>query len=361
MEKIRYYIYVPVAIIVVYITGMAIVNNNALFNFGYINFSKDEVGNYSSLLGTLVGLFGVVLLVETLWLQFKQFKASEKQKEIDEKLDWYYKLSLLEVDLTSILNDIEKKSVKIKEYFEAEKNDPLYTHLLFRTPSRNYQRILELDRLSIYKAFKNFLGYKEDWLKVFNNLFSIIDFLPEVFKDIYDKYENHYKDIFEQKMKVRDDLIGLMTEAAKILTLYKTEKGDDYLNYPASSAANEMIRRYYEVIGESFDENGNMKSETDFKKIEQNVLKVFITEYLLQRDNPRNFDSRLELLAEIASKMRKDIFLIKSRVLEFSENIELQYNSLNVDNENEKSIVTLIKEIQVIINEGLEKINIENK
>jgi hypothetical protein len=152
-----------------------------------------------------------------------------------------------------------------------------------------------------------------------------------------------------------------MTEAAKILTLYKTEKGDDYLNYPASTAANEMIRRYYEVIGESFDENGNMKSETDFKKIEQNVLKIFITEYLLQRDNPMIFDARLEILAEIASKMRKDIFLIKSRVIEFSNNIELQYNNLNVDNEGEKSIVTLIKEIQGIINEGLEKINIEKK
>ena len=50
-----------------------------------------------------------------------------------------------------------------------------------------------------------------------------------------------------------------------------------------------------------------------FPKIEQNVLKVFTMEYLLQKDNPRVFDSRLELLAEIANKMRKDIFLIKSR------------------------------------------------
>jgi hypothetical protein len=67
MKKIRFYIYIPVTIIVVYITWIAIINNNYIFDFGYINFSKDEVSNDSSLLGTLVGLFGVVLLVETLW------------------------------------------------------------------------------------------------------------------------------------------------------------------------------------------------------------------------------------------------------------------------------------------------------
>lgn len=199
MEKIRLYVYIPVALICAYITLMAITNNSEEFQFGYINFSTDIVNNYSSLLGAIVGLFGVILLVETLWLQYNQFKSSEREKDRDEKLDWYYKMSLLQVDLEVILKDIDTKSSKIKEYFENVLKAPFETHMLMRTPSRNYSRILELDRLSIYKAFKYFLNTNEQWLKYFNRLYSTLDFLPEYFKDIYDKYEYHSKDIFNKK------------------------------------------------------------------------------------------------------------------------------------------------------------------
>lgn len=360
MEKIRYYIYIPITIIVVYITWIAITNNNYPFDFGYINFSKDDVSNYSSLLGTLVGLFGVVLLVETLWLQFRQFKSDEKQKEKDVNLDLFYKLSLLNIDLNNIIKDIDKKAKSIKDYYEAELEEPFYTHILFRTPSNNYMRVLELDRLSLYKAFKKFLFYREDWLKLFNNLYSLLDFLPEFFKDIYDKYDNHYKDIFNQKMEIRNRLIELMNLGSKLLTDYKTERDNNYLNYPASSSVNEMIARYYEIISESQDDDGNIFKETDMQKISDYVLKHFITNFLLQRDDPQIFDRRLEPIAEIAQELRKRIFLVKSRNEEFAKNIKSQYETLLVDIEGNKSIKKSIIDINNIIEEGLKKINTYN-
>jgi len=161
-------------------------------------------------------------------------------------------------------------------------------------------------------------------------------------------------------MNVRNELIQLINLGSKLLTDYKTEKEINYLDFPASSIVNNMIARYYETIGESQDDAGNIINETNMQKISDYVLKLFIEDFLQQRENLEIFDRRLEPIAESAQVLRKSIYLIKTRTIEFANNIELQYNNLNVDNENEKSIVSIIKAIHVTIREGLDKINIEN-
>ena len=93
MKRIRKWVYIPVALVTLYFTILVMTTTKVeKFKFGYIDFSKNEISNYSNLIAVLVGLLGVILLVETLWLQYRQFKASEKEKLRDEKLDWYYKL-----------------------------------------------------------------------------------------------------------------------------------------------------------------------------------------------------------------------------------------------------------------------------
>ncbi len=338
-------------------------------------FDFTETGQIGDTIGGIVNPFialaGVFLTFLAFYMQIKanqiqitQFKEGlEKDKELRlliEKKDYYNKLSLLKVDLTAIKSDIESKAKNLKEFFENEKKLPFQTNFLIRTPSKNYSRILEIDRLSIFNGFNEFLNHRERWIKEFSNLYNILDFLPELFKDLYDKYDYHSKDMFEKKMLVRNGLIQLMDRLSQLINIYLRETNrEDYLKYPASALADQTIFRYYKIIEESFDENRNPIKETDLIEIDENVLKYFNQEALAIKNGEQDYDIRLEPIVELISNLRKQIYLIKHRAIEFSESIESQYNNLMIDDGDNKSYLNLITEIHSMLEEELNKVKIE--
>ena len=101
-------------------------------------------------------------------------------------------------------------------------------------------------------------------------------------------------------MIVRDELIELMNKLSEIINLYLTEtSSSDYLNFPASNLANETIARYYNIVNENFDEEGNPISETDFDRINEEVLLHFNTEALILRKQ-KGYDPRLNPIIEFS-------------------------------------------------------------
>ncbi len=339
------------------------------FDFTETGQIGDTIGGiispFIALAGVLLTFLAFYMQIKANQIQITQFKEGiDKEKEIRnliEKKDYFNKLSLLKVDLTSIISDIKSKAENLKVFFENERKFPFQTNFLIRTPSKNYSRILEIDRLSIFNGFNEFLSHRDKWIKEFSNLYNILEFLPELFKDLYEKYEYHSKDMFEQKMLVRNGLIELMDRLSELINIYLRETNqEDYLKYPASSLANDTIFRYYKIIEASFDEDGNPIKETDFLEIDEKVLKFFNQEVLTIRNKGENYDIRLEPIVEFISNLRKQLYLIKQRAIEFSESIEGQYNNLMIDRENNKSYITLIDEIHIILENELSKILIEN-
>ncbi len=321
------------------------------------------VSPFIALTGVLLTFLAFYMQIKANQIQIKQFnKSLQKEKErriFNEKIDCFNKISLLKVDLESITKDISQKSRSLKVYFEKEKQFPYEGNVLFRTPSKIYTRILEIDRLSIYKGFSLFLNHREKWINDFSNLYSILEFLPEFFSSIYEKYEYHSKDQFEKKMEVRNGLIKLMDELANFINIYLAENSrETYLSFPPSKLANNTILKYYNVIQESYDENGNVVKETDFAKLDDEVLKYFIEEVIKLRPYAHLYDVRLEPIVELISNLRKLIKHIKDRALEFSSNVELMYNDLNIDKEEEKSYSTIINEIHSILESELKNVSI---
>jgi hypothetical protein len=339
-------------------------------------FDFTETGQIGDTIGGIINPFialaGVLLTFLAFYMQIKanqiqiiQFKKGlEKDKELRlliERKDYFNKLSLLKVDLTAIESDIKSKAKNLKEFFENEKKFPFKINFLTRTPSKNYYRILEIDRLSIFNGFNTFLGHRERWIKEFSNLYNILDFLPELFRDLYYKYEYHSKDMFEKKMLVRKGLIQLMDRLSELINIYLTETSqEDYLKFPASVLANKTIFRYYKIIEESFDEDRNPIKETDLIEIDETVLKYFNKEALAIRNGEDVFDVRLGPIVELISNLRKEIYLVKQRAIEFSGSIESQYNNLMIDDGENKSYVTLISEIHSMLETELSKVEIED-
>ena len=327
----------------------------------------DTIGGLTSpfigLAGVLLTFLAFYMQIKANQIQIKQFNdgiLKEKERvEVAEKLDCYIKLNLLKVDLEAITKDITEKSKNIFNYFTNEKKYPFETNLLYRTPSKKYVRILEIDRLSIFRGFEIFLNHRATWIKDFSMLYNILDFLPEYFSDIYDKHDHHSKDLFDAKMNVRNSFIKLMNELANILNLYLSEKSiENYLTYPAAALAHEAMGRYYKIIDESFDDNKTPIKETDFVKLSEDVLKFIINEILEQRKNPLKYDFRLGKIIEISSDLIKDIYLIEQRAIEFSSNIEAQYNKLMIDLDDSKSYFSVVHEIYLIIESELSKYSV---
>jgi hypothetical protein len=321
------------------------------------------VSPFIALTGVLLTFLAFYMQIKANQIQIKQFnKSLQKEKEtriFNEKQDCYNKMSLLQVDLESIIKDITQKSDSLKIYFEKEKAFPYEGNLLFRTPSKNYTRILEIDRLSIYKGFSMFLSHREGWIKDFSNLYNVLEFLPEFFSSIYQKYDYHSKDQFEKKIDVRNGIIKLMDELANFINIYLAENSrTTYLSFPPSKLANDTILKYYKVIEESYDEDGNMIQETDFINLDNEVLKYFIEEVIKLRPYVELYDVRLEPIVELISNLRKQIDHIKQRALEFATNVELQYNNLNIDNAEEKSYFSIVNEIHSVLELELKNISI---
>ncbi len=337
-----------------------------------VNFTETgQIGDtIGGILNPFIALVGILLTFLAFYMQIKanqiqitQFEEGlRKDKEIRnaiEKKDLYNKLSLLKTDLLAIQHDVKTKADNLKSYYEKEKESPFESISLMRTPSKNYGRILAIDRLSVYNAFNMFLSHRENWISDFSNLYNILEFLPEFFKTIYQKYEHHVQDKFKTKMDVRTNLIKLMDSLANLINDYLADNSEeDYLDFPASNLANLTIKQYYKVIEEDFDEDGNSTRETDFSKIDETVLIPFMKEVFKQRKEP-NFDRRLETIVETAGNLRKQISLVKQRSIEFAHVVEGQYNSLMID-DTEKSYMTMLEEINSILDTELSRIKLED-
>ncbi|MCJ8166799.1 hypothetical protein MKJ04_18280 [Pontibacter sp. E15-1] len=204
------------------------------------------VNPFIALAGVLLTFLAFYMQIKANQIQITQFNQGLiKEKELRlliEKKDYFNKLTLLKVDLADIESDIKSKAENLKKYFESEKKSPFQRNLFIKSPLKNYSRILEIDRLSIFNGFSLFLSHRERWIKEFSKLYNILDFLPELFQDLYNKYDHHSKDMFDSKMAIRNGLIQLMDRLSELINMYLREYNrENYLKYPASALANKTI------------------------------------------------------------------------------------------------------------------------
>lgn len=348
-----------------------------IFTLGakYSSLNFTETGAIGDMLGGIMNPFiavgGILLTFLAFYMQIKanqiqitQFNQGiENEKKItlrEEKKSSYYNLSLLNIDLTEIVSDINQKTERIKEYLDLEKQDNLNTNYLYRTPSKRYTRILETDRIQIYKGYLFFISQEEKWLENYSKLYNVLEFLPELFSTIYSMQENHSRDIFEKKMILRDELNTLMDQSSALINNHHADDPANYLTHPEVKICNTLIGDYYLNLQENLDENLNPKSETDFNIINNEILEPFLSNALFVRNNVPNFDRTIEVLLEKISNIRKDIQLIKQRKLEFSNSIEREYNTLVTNTEEKQSLISELERIQNQIRFTLDKIQVQN-
>lgn len=333
IKKVRRVVYLSTLFVFAYLTYQVIRNSYvAYFKFGYIDFSRDEISNYSSLLSVLFGLLGVILLVETLWMQFNEIENVKKDKERQEKIEVFNKMKLLFVDLEALDKDIEHRAEKIKEYIDIEKGYPFGKTMIKRTSLNRFNRFSVVDRISIFKGFNFFLNHRSDWLKEFNELYNLIEFIPDFFHDLYKRADEHTKDQYQKRLVVVKEMDSFMEFTVQLLLHFKGIASNESVEI-SKQALNKFYNKYNEMIGlneqelvQEEEEVSSLQKETNFIELNR-VLKTLIQELLaLKSGDFEFFKVYIDKYLRSASEIRKSIYRIKQSGLYFIENLEAEYN-----------------------------------
>jgi hypothetical protein len=366
MKKQSQFKYWPYILIAVLILGFSAF---APFLFSKFYFGPEfnqQTGTIGDTIGGItapfMSLVGSILVFAALRAQIQANKIVQDQmdkEEIEARIESLNKIEMLSIDLNSIIEDIELRAERIKTYYEKERDKPFEMNVLLRTSSRVYSRIIEFERLSIYKGFKQFPTERTVWIKHYNSMYSLFDYLPDFFQNMYEVYDKHVDDMFKQKMSVRNELLDLMTLSANYLESVRIniqkvnpEDSDCWV------LVNNLMHNYHVVINESFDKEGNVLKETDVEKISNVVLLGFIKEIIIARDKNENYDPLVMPIVEKIVAIRKSISLIKQRATEFSRNLEEAHSKLVVDVEKEKpSTLTALKQLKGFIDQQLHNLN----
>ena len=324
------------------------------------------IGDTFGIMNPFIGLIGILLTFLAFYMQIKANEEQIKQFNLTrdddkkmllqtQKIEAYDNLDLLSINLDSIIKDLKAKGERICEYGNALKTAPFESHLLKRTPSKDYLKILEINRGAIYKAYKFFsVSDNVDYIKLYNTL----DFLPEFFDDFYPRVSNFIKESFSEKMMLRDKILTFLDANARVLVQLELKLGSSATLNKNVELINETIKVNRDILQENYDEDGNPLSETDWAIIDDKLLKSFIIS-ALELKSGGLLEPELISVIEYASNVRKDIALLKNRSTEFADQIKLQYDDLFNDEVGELSVETTLKNINEKIKNSLEMAKIE--
>ncbi|MCR9062879.1 MAG: hypothetical protein NXI00_02875 [Cytophagales bacterium] len=275
----------------------------------------DTIGG---IMNPFVAIAGVILTFLAFWIQFQanklQYKQNvnnrekdlaEKKNENDENLKDH--LKLVHFDLKEIIRVLKSNLPLIKEYYEIENSKPLQTNILKRTAeSGNIKKVLEINRLIVFKAYQRFLS--DQAAQLFGNYQQTLEYLSSSFNHMFSIVANHANNKYEELLEVQALIKKNIDSASDILS----KKKEDLITREVEEILNNLIDRYYEVIEESLDEFGNAKEQTNIKKIGEYALFNFLQSSLdLKRDKYEKYDHRLDKMENLCSDFRKLIYKIE--------------------------------------------------
>lgn len=304
----------------------------------------DTLGGIMSPFIAIAGVFATFLAflmqVQANQIQKEQFLKSLNKSSVDEKIDAYYKLELVKLDIKDVIEDIKKRFEFLDRYIEDVRNNPLAVNRLQRTVNLTCERFLSEDRTLKYKGFKLFLSGNDSWIETYNRLYHAIDYLPELYKNVYRIGDNMNHTTLREKKELHDDLIRFESLCVDFLNR------EEFRNTKAHSILASYLKQYRKVINEDFVDE--LKKENDFIKI-------------------------LEILSICKTKLEEQdayLFVIKP-FIEMCSSMVIKLNDLKRENEStlkefdfayksKDKVLAKLEEIYLFIENGIKDISVED-
>ena len=324
--------------------------------FESINFMKTgQIGDtIGGIINPFIALAGVLLTFVAFYMQFKanqlqidihnnSIKEENRRIDLSKREDTYNKLLLLKSDLKVILNDIDAKSMEISTYCAKVISNPTPNHSLKRTPLKKYSMILEIDRLTIFKGFKDYLG--SDWIKDYNKMYDLLELLPEYYKEMYDSYNQAKVNYFNQEKEIIN-----MTE----IFLDKLE--DIFYKKSKTHSQYSMIKS---TLDEYKKKAKSLESQESGDVQENNriFLKDFFKQYIDNVDGvPTDTEGvKLIRLSSYANEIIVNISSLKNSVINLANTLEDQNNLVFENSSSKRTYHYKLQEIHEKLEEKTKK------
>lgn len=296
--------------------------------------SRDHIiAAYGTLIGGVLAFLSILFVLYQVYEQREQIINEKQEVENDKKQDLKDRLLLLTNYLLTLKNDILKHGERMEVFYKEEKEKPASMNTIYFNTNKNFERVIEMDILSNFKAFQLYFGNDgNDWQKQFVNLYEIADFYNEAFKDLKKKYEFHINDKVKTMKLIAQDMQELLNRIAKLVDDYRVSFGpEDYLKFSWSHLANEYTPAHYAYLQEVQDKG----DVPDFRHISDNLLLPFLkTAMDIRRDEGYDQLGSRDIV-EIASNIRKKVWEVEVYSLQYAGDIEKQFNNyFSPENEN---------------------------
>lgn len=303
----------------------------------------DTLGGIMNPFIAIAGVFSTFLAflmqVKANQIQREQFLKSLSKSTIDEKIDAYYKLELVNIDIKDIIEDVNKRFKYLDEYIDDVKKNPLATNRLQRTINFSYERFLSENRTLIYKGFKLFLSKNEKWVETYSKLYHAIEYLPELYKNVYRIGDNMNQTTFEKKIILHDELVKFESLSVDFLN------NKAFTGTKAHNILDDYLKQYRRIIVEDFSDES--KKENDFIKILE--LLTICKEEL---EKPEVYLSIIKPLLEKCSSM---VIILNDMKRENESTLK----EFDFAHEHKAKVLVRLEEIHSLIENGIKDISVE--
>lgn len=294
---------------------------------------------FIAIAGVFLTFLAFLMQVKANQIQREQFLKSLSKSTIDEKIDAYYKLELVNIDLKDIIDDINNKFKYLDKYIEDVKKNPLATNILQRTINFSYERFLSEDRTLIFKGFKLFMSKNETWIKTYSSLYHAIEYLPELYKNIYSISDNMNHTTFEKKILLHDELVKFESLCVDFLN------ENNNIGTKAHKIVGHYLKQYRRTIDEDFvDET---KKENDFIKILE-----LLTTCKKELEKPDAYLPIIKPLVDMCSSM---VIILNDLKRENESTIK----EFDFAYEHKDKVLVKLEEIQLLIENVVKDISVE--
>lgn len=304
------------------------------WNWFDIDFNTRDhiIAAYGTLIGGILAFLSILFVLYQVYEQREQLIIEKRQAEEDKKQDLRDRMVLLTNYLKTLQNDIIKHGERMEVFYIAEKDKPSTMNTMYFNTNKNFERVIEMDILSNFKAFQLYFGTDNvDWQKHFVNLYEVADFYNEAFKDLKKKYSFHIEDKVKKQKQIAADMMDLLNANGRLVDDYRIKYGpDSYLSHPWSTLVNNYNPIHYDYLKEI----QNKGEVPDFRYISDKLLLQFITEAMDIRGEVGFDELGSRTIVEKASTIRKKIWEVEVYSVQYADDIEKQFkNYFSVENE----------------------------
>lgn len=317
-----------IILIIVTIDAIYETENWLWFNIAFEKKSA-VVSAYGALIGGLLAFLSILFILFQIQEQRNQIEK-ERQKEIEEiKQDLKDRLILTKTFLDTIIEDIKLQGGNLKEFYEKEKENPTLSNQMFFTVNNNYNRMMEMDFLTNYRAYRAYLKSQDNWEKNFLNLYQRIDFFNQASLEI----RNNYHSQIVEKTQLKNELRALIQRFLTNVNDYRNQFIKAGLDTPTLNNS-EWFQYISKFLGEYYKYNQRMEQQqeeegnqdSNLSELKSDFFSPFLNQILDFKN--REVQPHIEegdILNEAAYILRK-IEELENMAVNYSSDIKKMYD-----------------------------------